>query len=490
MIFLAFPIASLVLAAVFLPPALLHHDAEGKNTWWSALTMLHSLAYLGISVYLVTAVTLPFTWLRDYLFVDRLSGYEAVISALVFFLASVYGYGYVKSLLRAKELRGGLLSLYYICFNLLMMAIVFCFFADNLALFWILLELTTLFSAVLVVTLGERDNIVAALKYIFIASTAMLFSVVGLIILYTLTRGSDGGGTLVWHEVFALAGTLPASGFVLAFTLVFIGFAAKAGIVPFHTWLPPAHAKAPSVVSAVLSGVLLNCGLYGVLRMYAIAAKTPAAHTVSVIIIVFGAISVAVAAFSLLPRNNIKKLTAFSSIENMGLLLVGVGIGTGTALYWTLFQMLLHSLIKPLLFFSAGILHRQYRSNDMPVMHDGFRLQPLASWGLVAGTIAILGIPPSPLFISKLFLLVEATGYSPVLLFILLVLFLVVAGAFAYLLIPVLTRHSAEDTEPYRTHWTMRLPIVLLFVLILGAGVSLYAGLGNFLNDIVNGLGW
>jgi hydrogenase-4 component F len=490
MIFLAYLAASLIPAAVFLPAALRHPEPESKNASWAALTTVHSLAYLGISVYIAVGVRLPFTWLRNYLFIDPLSIYEAVISALVFFLASVYGYGYVKSLLRAKELRSGLLSLYYICFNLLMMAIVFCFFADNLALFWILLELTTLFSAVLVVTLGERDNIVAALKYIFIASTAMLFSVVGLIVLFTLTRAVDGTGTLVWHQVLQMASSFPSASFVLAFTLIFVGFAAKAGIVPFHTWLPQAHAKAPSVVSAVLSGVLLNCGIYGVLRLDAVAARTAAVHAVSIILIVFGVLSLAVAAFSLLPRENIKKLIAFSSIEHMGLLLVGIGIGTGTALYWTLFQLLLHSLIKPLLFFSAGILHRQFRSNDMPLMHDSFRLQPLASWGLVAGSVAILGIPPSPLFISKLFLLVQAGGYSPVLLFVLLVLFLIVAGAFAFLLIPVLTRHTTDNVERYPTHWTMRVPIIVLFVLILGAGVYLYTGLGNFLNGVVAGLGW
>ena len=148
--------------------------------------------------------------------------------------------------------------------------------------------------------------------------------------------------------------------------LVFIGFAAKSGIFPFHTWLPEAHAKAPSAVSAILSGVLLNVGIYGnhphgrasftrLLRLQQFPRSSR----------FFGILTIAIAAISMLPQKNLKKLIAFSSVENMGILLVGIAIATPLALFWVLFHIMAHSLTKASLFFSAGILHRQYRSRSL-----------------------------------------------------------------------------------------------------------------------------
>jgi hydrogenase-4 component F len=476
MILLSYIIFGAIITAVLLPLALRSRNVSANSTFLNNLnflTIVHSAGYLGITLYIMLRVPLPAYYFKHYLFIDSLAVYEVLITSVIFLLASVYGHGYIKSLLRAGELKAEMLGLYYSCFNLLMASIVFAFFSNNLALFWILLELTTLFSAVLIVTLGARENIVAALKYVFIASTAMLFSVVGLIILFSMTKQVNGTGTLNWSELMQSAAAFSPSAFVLAFAFIFIGFAAKAGIIPFHTWLPQAHAKAPSVVSTILSGVLLNCGIYGILRLYAIAARTPSQHTVSVILIIFGVLSMALAAFSMLPRSNIKKLIAFSSIEHMGLMLVGIGLGTFTAIYWTLFHILLHSLIKALLFFSAGILHRQYESNKM-----------------IIGSIAILGIPPSPVFLSKLFILIQVGAYSPPVLFLVLVLFLIVAGAFTFLLIRAFSRHTDDNIPTYHAHWTMRMPIVALFVMIIGAGIYLYTGLGDILTQIVTGLGF
>jgi hydrogenase-4 component F len=476
--------------AALLPPAVRNKHIAAKSALLNTLTILHSAAYLGLSIYVLARLDLPVSSFHQYLYIDSLAVYEVLITSTIFFLCSIYGQGYIKSLIQARELKAEFLSLYYVCFNLLMMAIVFSFFSNNLALFWILLELTTLFSAVLIVTLGARENIVAALKYVFIASTAMLFSVIGLIILFAVTKEATGTGTLNWSQLVQSAAGLSSSAFMLAFVFIFIGFAAKAGIVPFHTWLPQAHAKAPSVVSAILSGVLLNCGIYGILRLYAIASHTPSQRVVSLILIAFGVLSMAVAAFSMLPRANIKKLIAFSSIEHMGLMLVGIGLGTYTAIYWTLFHILLHSLIKTLLFFSAGILHRQFGTNDMPEMRNTLKLQPLASWGIILGSVAVIGMPPSPVFFSKLFILAQVGHFSPMALFAILALFLVAAGAFAFLLIRTFSRPAEEGLEPYHAHWTMRLPIVILFVLIIGSGIYLFTGLGDILTQAVYGLGF
>ena len=228
------------------------------------------------------------------------------------------------------------------------------------------------------------------------------------------------------------------------------GLPRKAGIVPFHTWLPQAHAKAPSVISVLLSAVLLNIGIYGILRLYAVAHLTPAWHSVSLILIGFGALTIAVAALSMLPRGNVKKLIAFSSVEHMGFLLIGIGLGTPLVLFWVLFHILAHALVKTQLFFSSGILHQQYHSNQFEDMKDMFTLQPLAAWGLITGSMAIIGVPFFPVFLSKLNILIQLGNFSLPLLFFILLCFLLVAAAFAAILIRTIPQTSDTKPERYR----------------------------------------
>jgi hydrogenase-4 component F len=405
-------------------------------------------------------------------------------------LASFYARGYVRSLVQTGEIEVRELRLFYAAYNLLLIMVVFGFYCNNLALFWILLELTTVLSAILIVTLNAKENIVAALKYVFTASTAMVFSIIGLIILFAVTKQATGTGTLNWDALMQMAGSMSPKLFTFAFIFIFIGFAAKAGIVPFHTWLPQAHAKAPSVISVLLSAVLLNIGIVGILRLYAIAHQTTTWHTISLILVGFGVLTIAVASLSMLPRGNVKKLVAFSSVENMGFLLVGIGVGTPVALFWVLFHIMAHALVKTLLFFSAGILHQQYHSNQFEDMKDIFKLQPLAGWGLIIGSMAIIGVPLFPVFLSKLNILTQLADYSLPVLFTLLVFFLIVAAAFAAILIRTLPQTSEIKHEPYHATMSMKLPIIALFAGILALGVYIPGGLHNMLVGIVNSLGF
>ncbi len=465
-------------------------DIKVKTNWVNNLAIAQSAIYLVLTIYSLAKYDLPFYAFNGYLIADPLAMYEILITSIIFLLTALYGRGYVISLIEKESIRGGSVGLFYTFFNLLLIVIVFSFLSNNLALFWILLELTTIISGVLIVVISAKENIIAALKYVFIASTAMLFSVVGLIILFAMTKQTAGSGTLSWNELMQMAGSLSPQYFTFAFVFIFIGFAAKAGIAPFHTWLPQAHARAPSMISAVLSGVLLNCGTYGIIRLFAIAHLTASWHVISILLFVFGVFSILVAALSLIPRTNIKKMIAFSSIEHMGLVLIGIGLGTPLALLWTLFHVLAHSLIKTLLFFSAGVLNHQFHGNKMQEMVNAFKLQPLATWGIVIGSAAVLGMPPFPMFFSKLFILIAIGQSSYWLLVVVLVLLLIVASAFAYLLIRAFTQRSEVQIIPYHPHWTMKVSIILLMAIILGVSAGLPAGLMDQLTIITVSLGF
>lgn len=465
----------------------------------NAVFILHTLAFLAIGLYALLTTTIPgFETGSEYFYVDHLSIYEVLIAALLFFLASVYANGYVESLMQAQELHRNNLKIFYTAFSLLLTTATFAFFSDNLALFWIFAELTTVFSAALVAILSAKENIDAAIKYIFIASGAMLFSFIGLIFLYTLSGEVLSSGTLNWTVLVENAALLSPKMLTASFVFLFIGFAAKSGIFPFHTWLPDAHSKAPSAVSAILSGVLLNIGIYGILRMYAIVRQTQAENMISQFLMGFGLLTVAVAVLNMLLHKNLKMLIAFSSVEHMGILLLGIAVGTPLALFWTLFYVLAHSLTKASLFFSAGILHRQYESNLVHDIKDVFSLQPIAGWGFIIGSFAIIGMPPFPIFSAKFFILLEAFSFSKALVFAVLLLLVIASAAFARFLIEAFTRNSKEmETEeqeiphlPYVVRKGMKFPILSIIFMILALGVFFPESLEELLNEIVYELGY
>jgi len=491
MIILAFVVVTVLCIA----GVLLCKNPRQMNT----ACILQACAFILLCLYVLVSGQVParsFLVGSEYFFIDHLGLFEAAIASVVFACAAIYARGYIAGLLQSGELEKSSLKLFYTAWTLLLFLIILAFFSDNLALFWIFAELTTISSAMLVAILSARENIDAALKYIFIASVSMLFAFVGFIFLFETSRTVIGTGTLNWTELMQYAAQFPPGMILAAFILVFIGFAAKSGIFPFHTWLPAAHAKAPSAVSAVLSGVLLNVGIYGIIRMYAIARQTPAAATIAPLLMAFGVFTVAIAAFSMVPEKNLKKIIAFSSVENMGILLIGLAVSTPVALAWTLFHVMAHSFTKASLFFSAGILHRQYHSpfsaEAADEIRDVFRLQPLAAWGILLGGLAIIGMPPFPSFFSEFFIMLGLGQVSLLVLAIVLVLLFIAAGGFAYFVLTNFTQVSEPSTgqeiTPYKTPVSMKVPIVFLIAVLLCIVILLPYTLGDYIATIVQEL--
>jgi len=465
----------------------------------NTLAIGQGILYVAITAYVLFCVHIPvetFMVGSGYFFIDHLGLFEVLVATVIFSLSAIYARGYIENLLVSGDLETGSLKLFYAAWCLLELVIVLAFFSDNLALFWIFAEMTTIISAMLVAILSAKENIDAALKYIFVASVAMLFAFVGLIFLFEITRSTLGTGTLNWTVLMQHASVFPTGMMIAAFAFIFIGFAAKSGIFPFHTWLPEAHAKAPSAVSAILSGVLLNVGIYGIIRVFAIVHQTTAVVAATPMLLLFGVLSIAIAAISMLPEKNLKKLIAFSSIENMGILLVGLAVATPLAIFWVIFHVMAHAFTKASLFLSAGILHRQYRSPlsaDAPDdIHDIFRFQPLAAWGIILGGLAIIGMPPFMVFFSKFFILLSLGSVSLWTLALVLALIFIATAALGYFVIRMFGRvtppEESVDLVPYLTPLSMKAPIVILLSIILILGVMFPAGGCTFISQIVTEL--
>jgi hydrogenase-4 component F len=457
----------------------------------NGLSIALPAGYIALTLFTLVYGTLPaYNLGGNYFLIDHLSIYEILISAVLFLLAALYSRGYIEGSIEIHEMNRSNLKLFYVAFNLLLVTITYAFMSDNLALFWILAELTTAFSGVLIIMLNAPKNIGATLKYVFITSTCMLFAFIGLILLFTMTSIQLGTGTLNWSTLRSVASTLTSGILFAAFIFTFVGFAAKSGVVPFHAWLPSAHSKAPASVSAILSGSVTSVGIYGIIRMYTIVAQNSVLPKVSLLLIAFGVLSMVVAALTMLTQVNLKKLIGYSTVENMGFLLVGLGLGGAVAVFWTLFYILAHAFTKASLFFSAGIMHHQFESVRMEHIKNAFKLQPFASWSLILGTIVIVGMPTGAIFPPKISILLQSTAYSPFLLCGLLLIFLFAAVSFGLFLIKLLSRkEDGPLPKLYHVPLSMKVSIVVLLVMVFVLGLFFPQQLTDLLNTIVSELG-
>ncbi|HII16712.1 TPA: hydrogenase membrane subunit [Candidatus Woesearchaeota archaeon] len=450
------------------------------------VTVFHSVFVALFPVYLLVKGVLPAVFHKSrYLVVDTLGAYEILITGVIFFFAAIYAKGYVACLIKEGELSKANVKLFYLGYNSLLLAMVLAFSSNNLSVLWIFAEITTIVSAVLIVTLNAKENIVAAMKYVFITSTAMLFSFIGLILLFAASKNGSGAATLNWDALLQASHQIQPQLLFFSFVFIFIGFAAKSGIVPFHTWLPPSHSKAASDVSVLLSGSVLNIGIYAILRVYALVAKSSMGHEASMMVLVFGIITVGIASLSMLQKTNLKKLIAYSSVESMGFMLIGIAAGN---IFWVLYFVAAHAMVKALLFFSAGIIHRQYGSMSMAEIKGVFRLQPLAALGLIIGSVAIIGTPLFPMFMPKFYIIASLAKASLFSAIILLLFLLIAAGSFVWLILQLVTMQGAAP-EPYEIYPSMKIPILALILLLLVFGAYFPLPLSGILAEMVSLLG-
>ena len=298
---------------------------------------------------------------------------------------------------------------YYGFFHLFLFTMLLVVTSNNLILMWVGIEATTLSSAFLVGLYGQRSSLEAAWKYIIICTVGVAFGLYGTVLVYANAANvlSDPGSAIFWTVVAEHAKELDPTLMHLAFVFILIGFGTKTGLFPMHSWLPDAHSEAPSPTSALLSAVLLNCALLVIIRYYIIISAAIGPHFPQMLLLVFGMMSVAVSAFFILAQRDMKRLLAYSSVENMGLIAVALGIGGPLGVLAALFHTLNHSLAKTLLFCGSGNVLLKYGTRDMGAIKGIIRVAPLTAVMFAGGALALAGMPPFNVFISE-FMVVAA----------------------------------------------------------------------------------
>jgi hydrogenase-4 component F len=343
------------------------------------------------------------------LFVDTLSLYHISLVALVFFMSSLYSLSYFSEEINRGSFGPKQARRFCIIWNGFFITLVAVLCSNNMGLLWICLEASTLVSALLIMTDGRPSSIEAMWKYLLLCSVGIAFAFVGTLLLSVASHNASFAPheSLLWTALYDRPGVLDGRIMLAAFVFILVGFGTKAGLAPMHTWLPDAHSQAPTPVSAVFSGIMLNCALYCIMRYLPLCEGAMGWNgRPHGMLIFFGLLSICIAAVFIPAQKNIKRLLAYHSVEHMGIIALGLGIG-GLGTFAALFHTLNHSLSKTLAFFSAGRLARQYGTYDMRRIKGAAASNPLWGTAFFISILALIGVAPFSVFMSE-FQLVKA----------------------------------------------------------------------------------
>ncbi|HLI16481.1 MAG TPA: proton-conducting transporter membrane subunit [Acidimicrobiales bacterium] len=375
-----------------------------------ALTVTSGAASFALTLLLVPAssVTAAGGWLR----VDALSTVFLVAVSFLYAATGLFALGYLRPA-GHRDARARYSRRFFAGLNLFAWSMSMALVVNELALLWVAIEVTTVVSALLV-AIDETDVATeAAWKYLLLASMGLGVALLATVVMYDAGSVVLGGSyDLFYPKLLAAAGRFPAQAVRLSFVLALLGYGTKMGLVPMHTWLPDAHSEAPTPVSALLSGSLLAVSFYAILRFYQIAVRAIGPAFPRGALLAFGVASLGLAALYLAGQRDLKRLLAYSSIEHMGVLAVGMSFGAPVAVVGVLLHVLAHAAAKGTAFFGAGSVLRKFGTKDMTRIRGGLGALPWSGPMLVLAVLGLCALPPSGIFRSE-FLIVSGGFGDP-----------------------------------------------------------------------------
>jgi hydrogenase-4 component F len=362
----------------------------------AGITIASGIASFGLVLALIPDAAHGTLSYWSYLRADAVSGVFLLATGFLYAAVAVYAAGYLKD--RAERY----VRRFYLGFNVFAWAMLAAPLMSSLALLWIAVEITTVVSALLVAIEDTDGAAEAAWKYVLIASAGL-----GLALLATVFAYYAGAQILGAHSNLAIAplvsagSRLPRTPVELAFLLAVLGYGTKVGLVPVHTWLPDAHSEAPTPVSALLSGALLATSFYAILRFYQVAAAALGRGFPRDALLAFGIASLLLASLYVFGQRDVKRLLAYSSVEHMGILAIGVSFGAPIALAGVMLHVMAHAAAKGSAFMGAGVFTVKYGTKQMAVMRDGLRLLPWSGPLFLLAIFALSAFPPFGIFRSE-----------------------------------------------------------------------------------------
>jgi hydrogenase-4 component F len=348
------------------------------------------------------------TAFSDALRVDGLSALVLVLCGFTGVLSGIYGVAYLRRNEERNLVTSRMRREFYGLIPTYVFAMLLVAMSNNLGIMWIAVELTTLASVFLITFHDDDTSLEAGWKFLVLGSLGLVFALLGIVLLFAAGEGRLGEGmaALNWTSLMDAAPSLHPYTLRLGVVFALIGYGTKAGLAPMHTWKPDAYREAPSPAGVLMAVGMLNGAILCVIRIHLISKAALGAPFSGNLLLTLGLLSVLIATPFILVQWNLKRLLAYSSIEHVGIMAVGFGLGGEAGAFGALLHMTYHSFAKPVAFFSAGTLAQLHSSSNFDRIGSGtFSRAPVASGLLVAATLMITGSPPFGLFFSEMLIL-------------------------------------------------------------------------------------
>ena len=462
-----------------------------ENKIQHTISVITSILLILIAAYITHDVMLfgkvEYSSFGGFFYIDALSIFILDIVLIIGLMASVYSIQYMNQEIIHEKIKPNGLRTYYILLYSFVFTMVFALSVKNMGLMWIAIEATTLSSAFLVGFYNNKQSLEAAWKYIIVCSVGIAIALLGITLLHLSSIDVlDKQQFLSWTALFDKAESLKSPIIRLAFIFILIGFGTKAGLAPMHTWLPDAHSQAPSPISALLSGVLLNSAMYGIIRTVAIVNRNLGSSVFTGRLLMgLGILSILTAAVFILTQKDYKRLLAYSSIEHMGIIALALGVFSPLSIFGALFHTINHSLTKSMLFLSSGNILQKYNSKQISRITGVLKVLPVSGPAFLIGLFAITGAPPFSIFSSELSIIASIFQAGHLFMGILFVILLaIVFAGFAVTLFKIFYIKTGEDIPlSGETNIPGTVCIIVLLVVITATGIFMPEGVKNLLNQ-------
>ena len=371
-----------------------------------------------------------------------------------------------SSYLKAESVSTRSYKTYYTLLMLLAVAITCVYYSDNIAMTWVFLEATTICSAGIIYHREFKQSLEATWKYVFVCSTGIAMAYLGILLLSTVATH----GALDYASLKAVIAEGNPLYLKVAFLLMVVGYSCKMEIFPLYTVGVDANYAAPAPASAFISTALVNAGFLSIMRIYSLyAAAGDVFEWARHLLILIGVLSLAVGAMFLRRANNYKRFLSYSTVENMGIVAIGLGIG-GVALWAAVFHVVCHTFVKSSMFFHVGIMRHVYDSYSINRIGNYLNINRVGALGFILGTLVLLAFPPSPLFISEVMIFTEIVSVEKWWLLVLMLILMCVVLYSIWSRSLRLSYHSNQDevhlsAVDRRLSYIASLPLVVAVVL-------------------------
>lgn len=339
---------------------------------------------------------------------------DGLTEVMVVTVSSIYLTSIAYSIFYVKHVKEPFFKFrwYYSLVNLFAFTMLLAVVVNDIGFIWIAVEATTVTSALLVALERERTSVEAAWRYTLIVSAGLAASLLSVVLVY-FSQGTTSISGLIGHPV----ANAPIMAIAVGFALV--GYGTKAGIAPMHAWLPDAHSEAPSPISAMFSGILLPTAIYAFVRTFVLLQGSAAFESMQNLVVGFGIFTALVAAIILGFQRNYKRMLAYSSMENIGIILVGFAIG-GIGALGAVIQIIAHAFAKSSAFYESGNILAAYNSKSMSEVQGVVNRLRSTGYLFSLSCLSVTGAPPFGVFIGEFLILAQAMSSGNFLLAILL----------------------------------------------------------------------